>query len=599
MIKKKQSTDSKRRTTLMIYRQEHPKPQFMRENWQNLNGTWDFEFDFGVSGEARGLFEKDAAYSQKINVPFCPESKLSGIEYTDFIDSVWYRREIELTGEQLKDRVILHFGAVDYFTTVYVNGKKCGTHKGGYVSFSFDISEYVTEGTNVITVHAEDDTRSRLIPSGKQSEQYHSYGCFYTRTTGIWQTVWLEFVPQTFIKKAKYTTDINNVTVTILAELCGAGTLTAEAFYEGKPVGTASVTTNGGTSVLTIALSEKHLWEVGNGRLYDLVLTYGNDKVQSYFGLRALQLKDKKFLINDKSVFQRLILDQGFYPDGIYTAPSDEELIGDIRRSLAMGFNGARLHEKVFEERFLYHCDRLGYIVWGEFPNWGLDHSYADSIYGFLPEWLEEVDRDFNHPAIVGWCPFNETWDQNGRKQFDELLSTVYHATKAADPTRPCIDTSGNYHVITDIYDLHDYEQDPAKFARHYEELGKANTFDFHQALEDRQRYDGKVPFFVSEYGGIGWSPEIKSDGYGVEGAVVGEDAWGYGKTPTTPEAFLSRLKGLTDVLLDNELMFALCYTQLTDVEQEQNGLYTYDRQPKFDPEIIHAIFARKAAIED
>lgn len=569
----------------MIYRTEHPKPQFQRENWANLNGSWDFEIDHGASGEARELFKPDAALTQTINVPFCPESKLSGLAHVDFMNSVWYRREVEITKEQLSGLVILHFGAVDYFATVYVNGQKCGTHKGGYVSFAFDITEYLTEGTNTITLHAEDDTRSRLIPSGKQSGQYHSHGCFYTRTTGIWQTVWMEFVPKTHIVKTKYMTDINNGTVTIFAELCGAGTLTATASYEGKEMGTATVASNGGTAVVTLDLAETHLWEVGNGRLYDLTLTYGTDEVKSYFGLRSLQLADKKFLINGKSVFQRLVLDQGFYPDGIYTAPSDEALENDIRLSMAMGFNGARLHEKVFEERFLYHCDRLGYIVWGEFPNWGLDHSYADSIYGFLPEWLEEVERDFNHPAIIGWCPFNETWDINGRKQFDELLSTVYKATKSADPTRPCIDSSGNYHVITDIYDLHDYEQDPQRFAEHYKELGKTNKFNFHQALEDRQQYDGKLPFFVSEYGGIGWS--------------LSKEAWGYGNAPTSPEAFIERLKGLTDVLLDNENMFALCYTQLTDVEQEQNGLYTYERQPKFDPAIIHPIFSRKAAIED
>lgn len=569
----------------MIYRTEHPKPQFMRKNWINLNGIWDFEMDPAASGEARELFNQTASFSQSINIPFCPESKLSGINHTDFMNSVWYRREIEISPEQLSRLVILHFGAVDYLTTVYVNGKKCGTHKGGYVSFSMDITEYLTEGKNTLTINAVDDTRNRLIPSGKQSASYHSFGCYYTRTTGIWQTVWLEFVPQTYIVKTKYITDINNATVTIFAELCGSGTLEAEASYNGKIMGKAQVSSNGGTAILTIALSETHLWEVGNGRLYDLILTYGQDRVQSYFGLRSLQLAEKKFLINGKSIFQRLVLDQGFYPDGIYTAPSDEALINDIKLSIAMGFNGARLHEKIFEERFLYHCDRLGYIVWGEFPNWGLDHSYEDSIYGLLPEWLEEIDRDFNHPAIIGWCPFNETWDKDGRKQFDELLSTVYKATKSADPTRPCIDTSGNYHVITDIYDLHDYEQDPKIFTEHYIELGKTNKFNFWQALEDRQKYNGKLPFFVSEYGGIGWS--------------LDKSAWGYGNAPESPKAFISRLKGLTDVLLDNENMFALCYTQLTDVEQEQNGLYTYDRQPKFDPEIIHPIFSRKAAIED
>lgn len=568
----------------MIYRSEYPKPQFMRENWLNLNGEWQFEIDNGNSGAERKLFEASQEFSQKINVPFCPESKLSGVENVDFMNSVWYKREFEITKKQLEGRVVLHFGAVDYKTTVYINGNKCGSHKGGYVSFSFDITDYAVLGKNTVTVHAVDDTRSRMIPSGKQSEKYASWGCCYTRTTGIWQTVWLEFVPEAHIKSVKYITDINNTTVNINAVLCGSGTFIAEAFYDGVSMGKAQTVSSGGNVNITINLAEKHLWEVGNGRLYDLVLTFGEDRVQSYFGLRDIRLEGKKFLINGKSVFQRLVLDQGFYPDGIYTAPSDQELCADIERSQALGFNGARLHEKVFEERFLYHCDKLGYIVWGEYPNWGLDHSYADSIYGILPEWLEEIDRDFNHPSIIGWCPLNETWDQNGRKQYDDMLALVYKATKAADPTRPCIDTSGNYHVVTDIYDLHDYEQNPDVFASHYEPLGNSNVFDFFSAFKDRQRYDGKMPFFVSEYGGIGWSVN---------------EGWSYGNAPKSAEEFIERFKGLTDALIDNENMFGFCYTQLTDVEQEQNGLYTYDRKPKFDTEIFKAILSRKAAIED
>lgn len=568
----------------MIYRSEYPKPQFMRENWLNLNGEWQFEIDNSNSGEERKLFNEAQDFSLKINVPFCPESKLSGVENVDFMNSVWYKREFEITEKQLEGRVVLHFGAVDYKTTVYINGNKCGSHKGGYVSFSFDITDYAVLGKNTVTVHAMDDTRSRMIPSGKQSEKYSSWGCYYTRTTGIWQTVWLEFLPEAHIKSVKYVTDINNATVNINAVLCGSGTFIAEAFYDGVSMGKAQTVSGGGNVNITINLAEKHLWEVGNGRLYDLVLTFGEDRVQSYFGLRDIRLDGKKFLINGKSVFQRLVLDQGFYPDGIYTAPSDQELCADIKRSQALGFNGARLHEKVFEERFLYHCDKLGYIVWGEYPNWGLDHSYADSIYAILPEWLEEIDRDFNHPSIIGWCPLNETWDQNGRKQYDEMLALVYKATKAADSTRPCIDTSGNYHVVTDIYDLHDYEQNPDVFASHYEPLGNSNVFDFFSAFKDRQRYDGKMPFFVSEYGGIGWSVN---------------EGWSYGNAPKSAEEFIERFKGLTDALLDNENMFGFCYTQLTDVEQEQNGLYTYDRKPKFDTEIFKAILSRKADIED
>lgn len=566
----------------MIYRTEHPKPQFMRENWINLNGKWQFEIDNGNSGVSRKLYEPCQQFSMEINVPFCPESKLSGIENKDFMNAVWYKREITLEKEQLENKVFLHFGAVDYEAFIYINGKACGHHKGGYVSFSVDITEYVTEGKNVLTVRAVDDTRSRLIPTGKQSEIYESYSSLYTRTTGIWQTVWLEFVPYTHIVKTKYVTDIHSGSVNISAELSGAGTFVAEAFYEGTLMGSAQVYSEGGLANVTIVLAEKHLWEVGNGRLYDLKLTFGEDRVNSYFGLRSLRLEGYQFLINEKSVFQRLILDQGFYPEGIYTAPSDKELEADIERSLAMGFNGARLHEKIFEERFLYHCDKKGYIVWGEFPNWGLDHSYADSIYGILPEWLEEIERDFNHPSIVGWCPFNETWDQKGRKQCDDVLALVYKTTKAVDPTRPCIDTSGNFHVLTDIFDVHDYEQNVEKFAKSYDCFSETGTF--YDRFANRQLYSKGMPMFVSEYGGIRWTEDSAG--------------WGYGDAPTTSEEFLERLKGLTDVLLDNPCMFGFCYTQLTDVEQEQNGLYTYDRKPKFEPEKIHPIFARKAAIE-
>ena len=571
----------------MIYRTEHPKPQFQRDNWMNLNGPWQFEIDHGNSGEARGMYDPAIQLSQTINVPFCPESKLSGVEYKDFMYSVWYKRSVTLTEEQIQGRVVLHFGAVDYLATVYVNGKKVGTHKGGYVSFAFDITDYVVEGENIITLHAEDDTRNRLIPYGKQCPLYYSAGCSYTRTTGIWQTVWLEFTPKTYIKKVKFypDADAGNGALSVHAELVGKGNFTVQASFEGKPMGTVTLANVQGYVVATLELAEKHLWELGKGGLYDLTLTFGEDTVNSYFGLRSILYTDKKFYLNGKSVFQRTILDQGFYPDGVYTAPSDEELIADIDRSMAMGFNGARLHEKVFEERFLYHADRKGYLVWGEYPNWGLDHSYSDAIYGILPEWLEEVDRDFNHPSIIGWCPFNETWDKNDRKQFDDLLALVYQATKSADPTRPCIDTSGNFHVVTDVYDLHDYTQDVEEFAKHYADITEEDGLNFHSAFKNRQKYDRKLPFFLSEYGGIRWTED--------------QAGWGYGQAPQSAEEFLNRLKGLTDVLLDNPHIMGLCYTQLTDVEQEQNGLYTYDRKPKFDPALIYPIFARKAAIED
>ena len=567
----------------MAYRTEHPKPQFERAAWQCLNGSWEFEIDHGDSGESRGLHTAEATYTRVIEVPFCPESPLSGVGYTDFMAAVWYRREITVTAEQLAGRVLLHCGAVDHRATVYVNGQVCGSHKGGYVSFAVDITDALRPGTNALVIRAQDDTRNLKLPSGKQSTRYHSYSCFYTRTTGIWQTVWLEFVPQTRILKAKYYPDAATGTLTVMAELAGTGEFQVEATFEGRPMGRAAVHSEGGRAMLTLPLLETHLWEVGKGGLYDLTLTYGADKVKSYCGLRSLRLDGRKFRINDKSVFQRLVLDQGFYPDGIYTAPSDAELEADIDRSVAMGFNGARLHEKIFEERFLYHCDRKGYIVWGEFPSWGIDECRLDSIEYFLPEWLEELERDFNHPAIVGWCPFNETWNDRNPHEHDTLVELIYRTTKAVDPTRPCIDTSGYTHTVTDIFDVHDYEQDPAAFAAAYAALGEDGVIlDRH----NNKRTDTRgLPVFVSEYGGIRWTDD--------------QSGWGYGQGPQTEEEFLTRLKGLTDAQLDNPDLFAYCYTQLTDVEQEQNGLYTYDRRPKFDPAVIAAIMGRKAAIED
>ena len=578
----------------MIPRAEHPKPQFRRDNWRNLNGPWAFQIDQGRSGEARKLHLPEAKLEQEILVPFCPESDLSGIGHKDFLYGVWYQKKVTLTENQCAGKVFLHFGAVDYEAVVYINGRKAGGHKGGYVSFKVDVTEFVHPGENTITVNAIDDTRNPMYPSGKQCEQPYSYGCMYTRTTGIWQTVWLEFTPKTYIKSVHMETNAEEGILFLTAYLEGSGTLRADAGYEGRAMGSVQMENASGEVKLALKVDEIHLWEVGHGRLYDLELTFGEDLVHSYFGLRSLQLDGYKFLLNGKSVFQRLILDQGFYPDGIYTAPSDAALEQDIDMCMALGFNGARLHEKVFEERFLYHCDRKGYLVWGEYPNWGLNHADPVAIYSILPEWLEELERDRNHPAIIGWCPFNETWDVNGNRQFKGLLSNIYRVTKAVDPSRPCIDTSGNYHEETDIFDFHDYDQNPVTFKEHYDKLmTEGELYDQLSAGNPnwvRQVYTGG-PVFCSEYGGIRWAPEY------VEGTGTG--SWGYGEDVKGMEDFKMRFKGLTDALLDNDRMMGLCYTQLTDVEQEQNGLYTYDRRPKFDAEWIRSVMSRKAAIED
>ncbi|WP_105617188.1 glycoside hydrolase family 2 protein [Vallitalea okinawensis] len=579
-----------------IPRHEHPNPQFMRQNWMNLNGEWQFEMDFNQSGEEKKLYKKDL--KDKITVPFCPESDLSSIGYKDFIPAVWYKKVVHLSGQWTKNRVLLHFGAVDYETKVWVNDHYIGTHRGGYSSFHFDISDALTTGDNTIVVYAKDDLRQYNQPGGKQSQKYYSHGCMYTRTTGIWQTVWLESVPHTFISSTKYYTNIEEGVITLTGTVIGDVSnkrLKCQASYKGKPMDSAIVSLDAQTFNTQLKLSEIHLWEVGKGRLYDLeLILVENDKnidvVNSYFGLRSLKLAGQKFLINNQSIFQRLILDQGFYPDGIYTAPTDEALKADIQYSLDMGFNGARLHEKVFEKRFLYHADQMGYLVWGEYPNWGLELS-EDALNIALPEWLEVVERDFNHPSIIGWCPLNET----SKEQTNSVVESIYSITKMMDTTRPVIDTSGYVHVATDIYDVHNYEQDPTIFKATYDVLKKGEVpNDFNR--DPYLPYDCKIPYFVSEYGGIKWHVDSKDKyTYLIEDGTE----WGYGNAPKTEEEFIDRYKGLTDALLDNPHMFAFCYTQLCDVEQEVNGLYTYDRRPKFDPETIKTINSRKAAIED
>ncbi|WP_152397018.1 glycoside hydrolase family 2 protein [Paenibacillus guangzhouensis] len=475
-------------TSINIPRPEYPRPQWVREAWMNLNGEWQFEIDHGRSGKARGLQQTHMKLDQTILVPFCPESRLSGIGHTDFIHAVWYKRSFHLPDAWSDHRTLLHFGAVDYAAEVWVNEHYIGTHRGGYASFSFDITDALARGENIVTVYAEDDHRSGLQPRGKQAVTYHSQGCDYTRTTGIWQTVWLESVPQTYISSLRMTPDPDNACIYLEATIKGNVNglhLTSNAFFQSRPVGSTSAKLGSASVKLTLPVSEVHRWHPGSPHLYDLhvKLMDGDtiiDRAESYFGLRSIQLDGMAFRINGKSVFQRLVLDQGFYPNGIYTAPTDEDLKRDIEISLGLGFNGARLHEKMFEPRFLYWADQLGYLVWGEHANWGLDITTSQGLVQFLPEWIEGVQRDFNHPSLIGWCPFNETWDAgNGARQNDDVLRIVYETTKAIDPTRPVIDTSGNFHVATDIYDVHDYDQNPDTFRARYAPMADRYRYQF------------------------------------------------------------------------------------------------------------------------
>lgn len=571
-------------------RPEHPRPDFQRDNWLNLNGEWQFEIDAGNDGEARGLISGKNLAS-KILVPFCPESKLSGVGHTDHMKHVWYRRFVELPAAMKGQRVLLHFGGVDYKTWVYVNGRLAGTHIGGSAAFCFDVTRLLRDGKNEIVVRVFDDTASGMQAAGKQSFG-KSEGCVYTRTTGIWQTVWMEAVPASYIAGVWVVPDPDRSRVLIEAAVDGPAdglTLTAEAVADGKPVGSESTAGGWRDRRLVLNLSEKKLWMPGSPFLYDLKLRLarGNEKideVKSYFGLRQVRIDGRRILINGQPIFQRLILDQGFYPEGIWTAPTDDELRKDIERSMAAGYNGARLHQKVFEPRFMYWADKLGYLVWGEFPNWGYGYA-AQGYSAYINEWTELLLRDRNHPSIVGWCPFNETPGEAG-----ELQQIIWNVTKAVDPTRPVLETSGWSHTIPhpEVLDAHDYDQNPASFRQRWVNHfagrpGSGSPMPARYVGGATGNKDRGLPFMVSEFGGIGWATE---------------GGWGYGSGPKTLDEFYERYKGLVDAQLDNPNLFGFCYTQLTDIEQEKNGLYYYDRRPKFDLKRLHAITSREAAYE-
>lgn len=547
-------------------------PVFKRELTEDLCDGWSFSFD--------GKTFRD------VRVPFCPESELSGIGYKGFIRECFYKKTFTVKDNRL--RAVLHFGAVDNEAIVYVNGHYVGSHKGGFTPFSFDVSDFITVGENTLelTVH---DLNVGFF--GKQSYKEKSFGCFYTRTTGIWQPVWLEYRPENYIKQIKFFPDIHIPSVGAELTVEGKGEYEITVSFDGKKVGGASGRIDYKTRV-NIPLSEKHLWDLGRGDLYEVSISFGCDRVTSYFGLREVRYEGYRFLLNDREVFQKLVLDQGFYPDGIYTAKSVEEMQRDIDISLRLGFNGARLHQKVFDPRFLYLCDKAGYIVWGEFPSWGGDYSSMSCVGQFLSEWEECMARDFNHPSIVTWCPLNEVWgawEDPLKKRDVRVVETIYDFTKSYDNTRPAVDASGGHHgERTDLFDFHCYEtcDKLREYLDRLENGGVLNVPLLYPSGEEIT-YRGGMPVNISECGGIafggfakeGWTYTVN------EGAVTAESEWGYGKGETDGKAFVERYRQLVELLFKYKKLSGFCYTQLYDVEQERNGFYRYDRSDKLTDE--------------
>ena len=571
-------------------RPEYPRPQFERADWLNLNGRWQFEFDDGNAGLDEGWAEGKRAFGRTITVPFCFESRASGIGDPSFHPWIWYRRTVTVPAGWQGRRILLNFGAVDYRAMVWVNGRLAGRHEGGNTPFGFDVTPLLEQGENVITVRAEDPPTDRSIPRGKQYWQVESAGIFYTRTSGIWQTVWLEAAGSSYLLPPRVRTSLDG-TVRVDARIARPVPgleLTATVRQKDQVVATGSGPVADGRAAVAVAIREPRLWSPGSPNLYDVVYELKAagktiDRASSYLGIRTVGVRQGRVTLNQDPTYLRLVLDQGYWPDTLLTPPSDEAIQFDIRVTKEMGFNGARKHQKVEDPRFIYWADRMGFLVSGEMANaYTYDEDYAAR---FTREWIEAVERDVNNPSVVIWAPVNESWgtpDLSDPRQ-QAHLKALYSLTHSLDGTRPVIDNEGWEHTDqTDLFAIHDYARTGDLLLEKYKEVGKPGAGvpdNALPALAPGCRYNGS-PVYLSEFGGIAFIPP---------GHDVPKQAWGYSGVEKTPEAALARMRGLYEAIA--RLPFAgLCYTQLTDVEQEVNGLMTYDRKPKFDAKAVREI---------
>jgi beta-galactosidase/beta-glucuronidase len=537
-----------------VPRPEYPRPSFRRQSWVNLNGEWEF---------GAGDSEK---FDRRILVPFCPQSDLSGIGVRVPGDIVWYRRRFDAPGSE---RLMLHFGAVDYRATVWVNGEEVARHEGGHTPFSADISRFAGRRDNVLVVRAEDPLADQGIPRGKQYWKPSSEGIFYTPTTGIWQTVWLEPLPARAIQSLRVQPDLDGAAVDV--EVVAGADVDVVASFDGAVVGRWRGAGRG-----RIMLDRVMPWSPETPHLYQLDVSTGRDSgeadhVASYFGLRKIEVKDGRFWLNGEPYIQRLVLDQGYFPGGLLTAGTDHALRRDIELAKAMGFNGARKHQKVEDPRWLFWADTLGFLVWAEMADFHEPSPEAERR--LIAEWREAVLRDRDHPSIVAWLPMNESFGL-GRTPSAAFLDRLYNLTHELDGTRPVMSNDGWEHTTSDLCTLHDYG--PAdELARRYGSLESAFAPQArpHPPYLPGYAYGGE-PVVVSEFGGV---------------ALAGSGGFGWSEA-SGAEALLKTYREMVEALMAPGPVEGFCYTQLTDVEQERNGLLTFDRRPKLDAGLLRRI---------
>jgi len=530
---------------------DYPRPNFRRSRWVSLDGEWEFG-----SGDTE-------TFDRKIVVPFCPQSVLSGIGNPSQGDVVWYRRRFDAPEAE---RLRIHFGAVDYRATVWVNGEEAARHEGGHTPFSADISRVAGRRGNVVVVRAEDPLADRTIPRGKQHWTAKPEGIFYTATTGIWQTVWLEPLPSRSIEGLRVTPAFDRGTVEV--EVDAEGEIETVVTFEGREVGRRK-----GSGIIT--LEAIHQWSPEAPHLYDLQVTLAQqghevDRVESYFGLRKVETRDGRFWLNGAPYVQRLVLDQGYFPGGLMTAPSSHDLRRDIELAKSMGFNGARKHQKVEDPRWHYWADRLGFLAWGEMPSFRLHSPAAESR--FIAEWRDAVRRDRDHPCIVAWSPVNESDGLSSDPA--EFLEGLYRLTHELDPTRPVVSNDSWDHTNTDLCTLHDYATADVLRSRYRSvETALEPSFRPRPPYLSGYAYRGE-PIVLSEFGGVALA--------GAGGTFYSEAKGAAG--------LLQVYQEMIEALMDPGPIQGFCYTQLTDVEQERNGLLTFERKPKIDPALLRPI---------